>query len=490
MKSFVVYTVLTESQSPLNNPFPENCAGFERICFTDDTSIESNSWEIVRFHSHYLDPARASRRPKLLPHLYLQDFEWSLYIDNTVRLSMDPLEILNSHRKQAKYWCFHHPWRDCIYDEAEEVIRSGYDDERRVREQMDYYRELGYPKKAGLSANTILLRKHNDPETIQLGEIWFEHVLRFSKRDQLSFNFVARQLDFDYGFFEGQLTDNPFMVWPGHPGQIRVPADFDEYVYMWLNPEVRKSGLSARQHYVTVGAVQELIYRKKAWELDRLANKYKTDKGSIYYNAHAYAHIYERYFEPMRHQPITLLELGLLRHDVQIHNPGGPYDDTPSLFMWREYFPNATIIGFDIADFSRVPEIRGVKIVRGDMGNPDDLMSLVDNGPFDIIIDDASHTSHHQQIALGTLFPYLNSGGYYIIEDVNYQPPTLEQSGVTKTKEFLQGLRCSNRVGSTFMTRTTYSYFVKNVATIEFYDSFDRNFGGSNADDLVVIKKR
>lgn len=97
----------------------------------------------------------------------------------------------------------------------------------------------------------------------------------------------------------------------------------------------------------------------------------------------------------MRHQPITLLELGLLRHDVQIHNPGGPYDDTPSLFMWREYFPNATIIGFDIADFSRVPEIRGVKIVRGDMGNPDDLMSLVDNGPFDIIIDDASHTSHH-----------------------------------------------------------------------------------------------
>lgn len=40
------------------------------------------------------------------------------------------------------------------------------------------------------------------------------------------------------------------------------------------------------------------------------------------------------------------------------------------------------------------------------------------------------------------------------------------------------------------MTRTTYSYFVKNVATIEFYDSFDRNFGGSNADDLVVIKKR
>jgi hypothetical protein len=80
MKSFVVYTVLTGSMSPLNNPFPENCREFERLCITDDASIEPNGWEIVRFPSHYLDPARASRRPKLLPHLYLQDFEWSLYI--------------------------------------------------------------------------------------------------------------------------------------------------------------------------------------------------------------------------------------------------------------------------------------------------------------------------------------------------------------------------------------------------------------------------
>lgn len=475
----------------MNNPFPENCGGFERICFTDDTPVEQNGWEIVRFSSHYLDPARGSRRPKLLPHLYLQDFEWSLYIDNTVRLTIDPTEILSSHSNRAKYWCFRHPFRDCAYDEAEEIIRLGYDDERRVREQMDYYKELGYPKKAGLCANTMLLREHNDPELIQLGEIWFEHVLRFSKRDQLSFNFVARQLDFDYSIFEGELTDNPFMVWPGYPSQINVPADFDEQVYRWLNPEVRKSGLSARQHYVTVGAAQGLIYRKKVWELDRLANKYKTDKGSVYYNAHEYAHAYERHFEPMRYQPITLLEMGLLRHDVQIHNPEGPFDDAPSLFMWREYFPNATIIGFDIGDFSEVPEIPGVEVVRGDMGNPDDLMSLGDSGgrTFDIIIDDASHASHHQQVALGTLFPYLKSGGYYIIEDLNYQPPSLEQPGAAKTKELLNGLRCHKRFHSKFMTWAACSYLMKNVATIKFYDSYDRNFGGPNTDDLVFIEK-
>ena len=79
-----------------------------------------------------------------------------------------------------------------------------------------------------------------------------------------------------------------------------------------------KSGLSARHHYITIGAAQGLRYKKKTWELNRLANKYKTDKGSIYYNAQSYAYVYERYFESIRHQPITLLELGLLRHDIQV----------------------------------------------------------------------------------------------------------------------------------------------------------------------------
>lgn len=62
---------------------------------------------------------------------------------------------------------------------------------------MDFYSSLGYPKNAGLCANGIILRKHNEPDIIQLGEICFENVLRFSKRDQLSFNFVARQLNFE-----------------------------------------------------------------------------------------------------------------------------------------------------------------------------------------------------------------------------------------------------------------------------------------------------
>jgi hypothetical protein len=161
--------------------------------------------------------------------------------------------------------------------------------------------------------------------------------------------------------------------------------------------------------------------------------------------------------------------------------------------MWREYFPNAEIIGFDIADFSKAPAIPNCKIVRGDMGNPNDLVSLLelndDCKPFDIIIDDASHASHHQQIALGTLFPYLKTGGLYIIEDLNYQPPTLEKPESPKTKPLLQAIKWRQPIENSFLTKEQLAYLTDHVGDIEFYDGFGRNLGGIGQDDFVILKK-
>jgi hypothetical protein len=57
------------------------------------------------------------------------------------------------------------------------------------------------------------------------------------------------------------------------------------------------------------------------------------------------------------------------------------------------------------------------------MGNRTDLVRLAAVGPFDVIIDDASHASRHQQIALDVLFSFVKPGGLYIIEDLHWQPP-------------------------------------------------------------------
>ena len=55
-----------------------------------------------------------------------------------------------------------------------------------------------------------------------------------------------------------------------------------------------------------------------------------------------------------------------------------------------------------------------------DQSNPEQMNRFMAQvgGDFDIIIDDGSHIVAHQIISFKTLFPYLKSGGIYVIEDL------------------------------------------------------------------------
>jgi len=489
---FVVYTVLTGGKEAVRNPFQDDYSGYEKICFTDNPNLQSKDWSVVLMDNHSLGAERESRRPKLLPHKFLSDFECSLYIDNTVDLKVDPLEIRKHYLKdKCSLFAFKHPSRDCAYDEGEVVINLGYEDESRVREQLDFYQSQGFPKNQGLIAGTMMLRNHLDDKLIELTEEWFNHVLRYSKRDQIALPYIAWKKNFEYSLFEGSLTSNELMNWPAVIA--RIPAGFKDDIYSWLNPETNTSGMSPREHYLEIGIQKNLPYRQHIWDLDILANKYRTDKGSLYYNRHGYAAIYQSYLAPYKELNINLLELGLLRHDIQRRNPQGIYDDAPSLKMWKDYFPNAFILGFDIADFSRCPPLENVKIIKGDMGKISDLDLLLEQGinQFDVIIDDASHASHHQQIALGYLFKYLKEGGFYIIEDLHYQPPSMEHKNILTTREVLKSLEMGiTHNGTEFLNGGVLKSIQENIEFIHFYDSQERVFGACHRDAMVVIKKK
>ena len=107
--------------------------------------------------------------------------------------------------------------------------------------------------------------------------------------------------------------------------------------------------------------------------------------------------------------------------------------------MWLEYFDNAHIYGFDISDFSHMKHDR-FTFVRGDAGSDIDMKRLAKSASgFDVIIDDGSHASYHQQLAFKYLFPRLRPGGTYIIEDLQWQSPAYEGTlmPVPKTRDFM-----------------------------------------------------
>ena len=128
------------------------------------------------------------------------------------------------------------------------------------------------------------------------------------------------------------------------------------------------------------------------------------DKGT----AHSYIeHYYEDAFKPYRNKNITLLEIGIAQGQ--------------SLRMWREYFTNARIIGYDIRDNG--VQCPGCELVYKDATNSNSFNEI---NNLDIVIDDGSHQFDHQLKSLIFLFDKLKSGGLYVIEDVQDIDSTAE----------------------------------------------------------------
>jgi hypothetical protein len=256
----VVYTCLFGYSEAFNDYAYEADGDIDFICFTDDPNLTSEPWQIRFAPKGLLDAPRASKRIKHLPHRYLPSYGESLYIDNTMHLKTAPRALFDDLLPPAgsPWTVFRHPWRQCVYDEAMEVIRINYDDRQRIEPQTQFYQRLGYPRTNGLVTSSVLLRRHNDPAVIAVGEDWFQQILRHSLRDQISFNVVAWHHRFEFGYHDLQFLNNEYVERPVHSGP-RVPGDFNDEVYMALNPDV--IGIDPRQHYLMFGIGEGRRYK-------------------------------------------------------------------------------------------------------------------------------------------------------------------------------------------------------------------------------------
>jgi hypothetical protein len=158
--------------------------------------------------------------------------------------------------------------------------------------------------------------------------------------------------------------------------------------------------------------------------LTELANHYGSDKGDIVGNAHNYTLLYQFLFEQWRTHSFSFLEIGLERGEiVEYRNRERPVTDAPSVRMWLDYFPLAQCYGFDNADFTFL-QLPRFTFIRGDLSSKPDLRAAARIVPdLRFVVDDGSHASWHQQSAFIQLFPKIEPAGYYLIEDLDFQPP-------------------------------------------------------------------
>lgn len=205
--------------------------------------------------------------------------------------------------------------------------------------------------------------------------------------------------------------------------------------------------------------------------LDSIGRKYGTDKSSAHHN---YLVTYEKYFAPLRHQPIKLLEIGAGGYEHP--DRGGQ-----SLHMWSEYFPQGTISCVELYDKSKLKLPARTKIYQGSQDNGTFLNGLLEKlGQQDIIIDDGSHINALTIASFDILFPWVKSGGIYIVEDAhtsywkeNYGGTTdLRAVPKSSTMNYFKYL-CDTLNGA-YLNSTTGCY----ISSIHFYTQL-----------IIIIKK-
>ena len=210
----VVYTAIFGDYSGLiEQPIQE---GVDYICYTDQ-NLKSKIWEVKKIDLPVEnDNTRSNRYLKILAHKHLQEYDYSVYIDSNVLVIGDIKELVNKYLYRYPMACFDHNQnfkdpRDCIYDEYEAIIKLGEKkgkykhDPEVMKKQMDFVKQQGYPEHNGLISASTLVRKHNDPTVIQLMEDWWNLVNTQSRRDQLSFNYVAWKNSFTYEIIPGDV---------------------------------------------------------------------------------------------------------------------------------------------------------------------------------------------------------------------------------------------------------------------------------------------
>jgi hypothetical protein len=151
----------------------------------------------------------------------------------------------------------------------------------------------------------------------------------------------------------------------------------------------------------------ESIYRdydKAEYEyMDSLAVSAGTDKSSLFHN---YTKVYSQYFSKVKDAPIKFLEIGIFKGN--------------SFKFWEKYFTQADLHFIDITNQYIQYYSKRSKYHYMDQSNIRQLREFgAEHGMFDVILDDGGHTMNQQIASFIALFPFVKSGGLYIIEDLH-----------------------------------------------------------------------
>ena len=222
-------------------------------------------------------------------------------------------------------------------------------------------------------------------------------------------------------------------------------------------------------------------------DLNFLFEYFNSDKGEKYINqythpskrdnikitAHGYSKFYENSFFEFKNDKVNILEIGSF------------YGNASAAMFF--YFKNAKIFGADInPDMFNYTSKRMTSFFVNSSSISSIQNNILDkNIKYKIIIEDASHMLKDQIISLFYLFPILESGGYFIVEELDF-PEKREDMRIGQEfpdlKSILKNILKEQDFNSKYINQNLKNYFLDNVETIEIFRG--------NINEIAIIKKK
>lgn len=205
MTEIALYSALYGSYE-YAKPLPADL-GCRAILYTDEADIEAPGWEVRVVADHLGDDliSQIQQRDRTVtksmlqhkwwkchPALAVPDADVTLWIDASILIRTDSYAKRCLEALGDDDWCaVRHPWRQCIYTEAQFSATLARYDALALHDQIRAYRALGHPADWGLFATGANVRRHTTA-AIEAGEHWWWEIITRSHQDQVSLPVLFR----------------------------------------------------------------------------------------------------------------------------------------------------------------------------------------------------------------------------------------------------------------------------------------------------------
>ena len=184
-----VYTAIIDDYDKLI--IDQNFDGADWFIFSD-TPIYNENWHYLKATDIFKDPRMTARYHKALSHFYFQDYDYSIWIDGTIKMKISPIELVKKAGR-CDIVSLKHPIRNCAYAEINECLKMKLDYPYRLLRARDKLFKENYPAGNGLVETKVVVRRNNE-RVIKFNERWFLTMMETTLRDQVSFNYVCWKL--------------------------------------------------------------------------------------------------------------------------------------------------------------------------------------------------------------------------------------------------------------------------------------------------------